>query len=443
MERVTRKIPVVVFAAFSCFLGLAQTRYVSPRGDDGNDGVTQENAFATVDRALQAGASDIVCLPGIYCQRVDLSLSTQSRITLRKLGTEGRVIFKNPDHILLDSGRERRVTGRVHRFKVGPGVVFDDSNNRIYQEGVPDRHSRILPDERHPLQGGADYRCQSTIIYRCVAEDRAAAIKEMNSCGDTCRWYFDAEKGTVYFSRPESSSSRTPICFSDGKPFFEGADGTTTVSMYGIEVWYMSVNVADMDHPLLVDCASRYVYGMGAFAWNCSSEATFVRCEAESCANGPVGDGFNAHATEDRPASAVLIGCWSHDNNDDGFSDHENCSSIIRGGLFEYNGTGVTPAYGARNVSIGVMARRNFCGFVSAGRASADGEAAGSITCYDCVAMHNTRKARDHYKFPSQKPRWCDFGVYGEGHTGTFINCRAEGTPLDFNAVPGGIMVVR
>jgi hypothetical protein len=108
------------------------------------------------------------------------------------------------------------------------------------------------------------------------------------------------------------------------------------------------------------------------------------------------GDGFNAHATNSgetyaHQSGTILENCWSHDNTDDGYSEHARGESFIIGGLFEYNGkAGVTPSYGAHCTCIGVVSRHNFSGFLITGTCN-DGGSGNQMVCIDCLAYENNR----------------------------------------------------
>lgn len=62
-------------------------------------------------------------------------------------------------------------------------------------------------------------------------------------------------------------------------------------------------------------------------------------------------DGINSHAS----GHTILIDVKSHDNRDDGFSPHDDCTYEVWGGEYYNNGKGnVIPALGARGFCVGV-----------------------------------------------------------------------------------------
>lgn len=412
----------------------AVVRYVSPCGSDASSGITASEPMLTVDCALSDGADTVLCLAGTYFQQVNLRLASAPRIVISAMDG-ANVVFKHPQSVLA-SGGERREAGKVYSFHVSSDVTFHDRNNRIWQEGIPDGNTLILPHERHPLQRGATYRSPATIIYRCAATSLRQAMDEIER-SDSSKWFFDETQRRVYLSRPVSISASNPVCYSTGADFFAGGNGGKSVEMNGIEVWYMTVNVNGMLYPVIADCAARYVFSGGAFCWHNATGATFIRCEAVSATYGNTGDGFNGHSTPGHSTSATLIDCWSHDNCDDGFSDHERCRSTLMGGLFEYNGkAGVTPAYGSHNVSHGVLSRCNYSGFLYVGTVEDPADGPGSMTCSDCVSQNNDRQPTPLFKFPVHPALGVGYGVEGEGNTASLVRCVSIGDKQQTFAAP-------
>lgn len=439
----TGRITVVALFAFYALMTSATTRFIAPHGSDLNDGLTPGTPMLTADAALLSGADVIVCDSGVYYQHINLRLTDRARITIKTRYSGGKAVFKAPGSTLLSDGSERAEGGRVYSFAIGENVQIHDRNNRLYQEGIPDRNTAITEAERHPLQNGATHRCRGTIIHRCAATSLADALREIEA-SDSCKWYFDEAQRRIFLSRRVTSSAHHPICYSAGTNLFGGADSGTAVEMSGIEAWYMAINVNDMLQPMLTRCAARYAFSGGGFYWHNATGATFVHCEAESATYGNTGDGFNGHSTEGRHTQATLIHCWAHDNCDDGFSDHERCRSTILGGVFEYNGkAGVTPAYGSHNTSVGVLSRRNFNGFYCVGTVADPADSPGSMTCTDCVSENNTRRPTPLFLFPAREATGYGFAVEGTGNSATIIRCQSISDRVPHHATPGASIKIQ
>ena len=122
----------------------------------------------------------------------------------------------------------------------------------------------------------------------------------------------------------------------------------------GLYVKYQPIDVSSLTNVTFSDCHVANACANGDYIFDSVENVAFIRCEAERCYKGDLGDGFNAHSDKTGDTFApqttfLLIDCWAHDNMDDGVSTHERSVGTVIGGLFEYNtlGSGVTPANGA------------------------------------------------------------------------------------------------
>jgi hypothetical protein len=198
-----------------------------------------------------------------------------------------------------------------------------------------------------------------------------------------------------------------------------------------IETNCMNFDVRNLTAQTLVECKCRNVDSPGGFRYDCALGAKFVRCEASRVSYGDYGDGFNGHNTnrkDDDPkargTTCELIDCWSHDNYDDGYSDHEASETIIRGGLFEWNGKGgVVPSFGSHLTCYDVMSRHNNNGFNYVGEPN-DAGMYGQIVCYNCVAESN-----DNTLWGTATNELHGFNITGANNSAILINCKSINNP--------------
>lgn len=393
--------------------------YVSVNGSDNNDG-SLNSPFATVNKALSMNASDIYVLPGVYNQTIDLSLAMNADVNIYSYTPDGRVIFRDPNSIIAET--ENTVDGYSKVHSVSIDKSFAANNIWIFQDGVNDEATLISNEERHPLQRGYKYRCHDTKISVCEASTLANALLEIES-SDEYKWYLDTATSTLYFSRPTPITSDNPLCASFGKSLFENGDRNISLRICGIESKYMIFDVSRTSKSVITDCKAVNVCGSGAFLYNFTLSCEFVRCEAARCYSGVNGDGFNAHSTNtgeiySKQTTVSLIDCWSHDNNDDGYSDHERSEITIIGGLYEYNyKAGVTPSYGSHCTCYNVYSRNNYAGFYYVGTMDeAEGGQYGQMLCHCCVAENNNRGGAN-----------AGFRVDGDYNSMTLVGCKAIG----------------
>ena len=111
---------------------------------------------------------------------------------------------------------------------------------------------------------------------------------------------------------------------------------------------------------------------------------------------GSTGDGFNMtpQIGTERPfakdSTHTLIDCWSHDNRDDGYSDHGRSEGTIIGGLYEHNGKGgIAPAIGSHDTAYHAVVRSNASGVLLAGNTLGDGGIGTQVECFGVVAIGN------------------------------------------------------
>ena len=403
--------------------------YVSTNGNNSGDG-TATQPLATVNAALCRGAHSILIESGVYNQRINLSLARVGTVTIRNASVNGRVIFTNLDSILATT--ETPVTDHPTIFSAPCAYAFAATYRFIWVDGISDTATLITDSKRHPLERGKEYRCEDTRLTRCAATTLSAALTEIESASDY-RWFYDSDAHLVYFSRPTSISAEHPLRFSTGDSLFQDNSKRTSVIISGIETKYIKFNLTDIAQAYAADCRAANVYGAGCFTYDHTRSITFLRCEATNGQFGSNGDGFNAHSLFSGDAFAkqttvTLIDCWSHDNKDDGYSDHERSETTIIGGLYEYNGKGgVTPAYGSHCTCYDVYSRNNYAGFYYTGTAEqTEGGKYGQMLCISCVAESNRGGGQP-----------TGFVVDGTGNTGKCVSCKSIDNGTGYRADTG------
>lgn len=401
--------------------GLLSSAYVSAEGDDDAGTGSALAPFATVNKALESGASTILLSAGVYKQSIDLSKTQRPVVEIKNITTNEKVIFTPSNPILVQS--ETKVSGYTKVYSAPYTGALSQYLRWIWQDGVEDVTTEITDAERHPAQRGQQYRLLDTRIEKTSAATLSGALSEIDS-STNWKWFFDSDNGVLYFSRPQTVNSAHPICAAiNSETLFSNASRSKSVKLFNIEAKYMKINLNDMTNPEAYDCKDSCSFGDG-FSYDRCIGAKFVRCEACGAQYSGNGDGFNGHANNTgdplaRQITASLIDCWSHDNNDDGYSDHERSETILRGGLYEWNQKGgVTPAYGSHCSCYDVMARHNQNGFYYTGAAlPAEGGKFGQLICYNCVSIANTRASATY-----GRKGW---RIDGAGNKAILINCKS------------------
>lgn len=339
---------------------LAQA-HVAPTGSDSNFG-SANAPLATISAALNAiGGNGVIYLhPGRYgeSQRFSprLVAGAVKIIGVREGLSSGSyawptvVLGTRVTGITKTSGRSK-----VYQATV-PGLPALVDFQWAYQHGVEDPTTAIDGEYRFPQHRGRTHRLPDCAkLAKTSANILADALEEIDA-SVTPKAFIEA--GVLYFSIVGGGDGAAAEVYLDGPglvlPDTAGVAGS--LSVLGLKVMYGGLNLAPFSESELDEVR---VIGskVNAVDYNVLRYGALEVCCAGSQSQA-VGDGLNGHF------GAVVIGAgdlYSHDNWDDGFSDHEGCSSrLIGGGLVEYNGgTGLAPAYGSDSVARGFISVRN------------------------------------------------------------------------------------
>lgn len=391
----------------------------SATGSDTGDG-SASSPYATFTKALQATGQDTtIIFEGDTTETLNIGLKpTQKKITL--IGKTGKLnrIIKGTKITSLSA-----VSGETGIYSCPVTSFTQQDNYWIFQHEVADAKTLINdaanPYERSPYQRGKTHRCDSTRIIK------AASLAEVRSnlAGSTYSYYY--ESNTLYLSCPSSDFTNHPIYLPTSAYAIGGNSRSVEVNIVNVECWYGAIVANNCCNSVFKDCAAKFTYGAGAIRYDTATGIQFIGCEACMNTNGTdTGDGFNGHGVIDavsglpKVTTCQLVDCWSHDNNDDGYSDHENCETIVRGGLYEYNKkAGCTPASGAQSACYNVVSRHNYRGFYYV-NASQDAGVYGQALFYGCVAEDNSIAG---------------FAVAGTGNQVECIDCKSLNNPVGYH----------
>lgn len=380
-------------------------------GNDTNPGTTESAALATFAAAFsKTGVDTTIILIGDTTERLNIKTKSNQR-SVRLIGKRGlvnRIICGTK----IDSGTLVAGTTNVYQTPLSSFSAAD--NFQLFQHEVFDESTLIPDNERHPLQRGKTYRCDSTKIT-CVTSLDAVKTSE----GYT--FFYDTDAQMLYVKIKEGTTLAANPVYIPGGSGISGNDGSVAFEMVNIECWYGSISLRFCHGGRAIDCAAKYAFGGGAWSWEAAIGVELIRCEAARAFSGSsTGDGFNAHSATTDPALAkhtvaTMIDCWSHDNNDDGYSDHERCETTIIGGLFEYNvKAGLTPAFGCHDTIYNAYCRKQVNnGIALVGSATAaEGGRGSQIFVIGCICENNTN---NYYVSGDKSGKDENFGK--------FVNC--------------------
>lgn len=380
-------------------------------GNDTNPGTTESAALATFAAAFsKTGVDTTIILIGDTTERLNIKTKSNQR-SVRLIGKRGlvnRIICGTK----IDSGTLVAGTTNVYQTPLSSFSATDYF--QLFQHEVFDESTLIPDNERHPLQRGKTYRCDSTKITRVTSLDAVKTSEDYT-------FFYDTDAQMLYVKIKEGTTLATNPVYIPGGSGISGNDGSVAFEMVNIECWYGSISLRFCHGGRATDCAAKYAFGGGAWSWEAAIGVELIRCEAARAFSGSsTGDGFNAHSTTAGPALAkhtvaTMIDCWSHDNNDDGYSDHERCETTIIGGLFEYNvKAGLTPAFGCHDTIYNAYCRKQVNnGIALVGSATeAEGGRGSQIFVVGCICENNTN---NYYVSGDKSGKDENFGK--------FVNC--------------------
>jgi len=401
------KIEWDVYITSSFFASNKARVYISTDGLDTNTGdlaspvLTLRKAIRTVSKT-----GEIIVLNGDYVGEViDFS---DFNILKAASGARVRFIYGNKVVLAPLSGANTRVyeTNYV-------GAIA--ANSYLWQHDIEDEETVIAIADRHPLHRGKRTRMSSTRIYP------AASIAEIESTTDKLMWFKSGD--TVYFSKTNGSDlSVNPVVIPYSVSLY--ATKEKNISFQNIEFLYCNIKTQYLSGKF-IDCYFGMSNNSGMIIYDLTTGLSFENCEV----SGGNNDGFNGHTytpnsfKHTKQTNVTSINCYSHDNSDDGDSCHEYSETNIIGGLYEFNGNGITPAAGGHCNCTNVMASNNGVhnwttdqagkGFNTSGAATDDGVGT-NIYCYGCISKNNI------------------IGFLGLDVSSKFINCISQNNTTPF-----------
>ena len=365
--------------------------YLSLNGDDDNDGLDSEHPVQTVGRAKSLIGDDgtLFIMEGEY-DNYDFDFSSFAKV----IGV-GSVVFSKYQAKITSASLASGYT-RVYEYQ-DQSVIIPDNMYHIWQHDIPDTSTLISDADRHPLQKNKTHRLPSTRLYK------AESIAEIESTTNKQMFYYDSTTRTTYFSIVEGSNlGDNPVVIPVNNTKYYSAKSKKKVYIENISIKYCGFKTKNL-YGEIVNMSVGMNYGAGAFMFDDTTDLVVRGCEGYGAYTPTAGDGFNTTGNAQFGLARIyMFDCWGHDNADDGESCHQYCLVIQRGGLFEYNGSGCTPAVGGHGEYYNVTCRYNGgwdwvsdnggSGFSAQGVNDTIG--ATVMKCYNCVSVGNTTNYR-------------------------------------------------
>lgn len=334
---------------------------ISPTGDDINGDGTLATPFSTLNRAIDAvnGNGVVYVTSGTYAPQQITPSKVKGRVDI--IGQRNSLNTGQYGFPVINLANKltgiTKTTGRTKVYQATVSGLPSLANfNWAYQGGVADPRTLIPNNERNPQHKGRTHRLQNfTKLIKTTAGTLNDALSEMDS--DPLPKAF-VDSGILYFTIVGGGDGAAADIYLDAQtglvsPATRGMAGELNIT--GLDVRYGGVDLRPFvkSH---VDELTVQGSRLNCVDYNVLSYGTLEVC-ASGSQGGTVGDGLNGHAGAVITSGADL---YSHDCQDDGFSDHAGCTSRLQGGVVEYNGGGgLTPAYGSDHVAVNFISRKN------------------------------------------------------------------------------------
>lgn len=351
--------------------------YVSPTGNDDNLG-TEDNPIYSISKAKEIldENGQLIFLDGDY---FDYDLDLSAFKTMKGLaGSKVRFIYGHRiDQATLVSGFSKVYSSPYTHNGTWTNVYS------LWQHDIEDDRTNIQMDKRHIVHNGLVNRLQS---YRLTSVN---SIEEVELSATPC-YYYDSANGIMYFQKVNGSDlSLNPIVIPRNESVV--SSNVQQVNHSNFSILYKAITTSMLTGELR-DISCMYVNNLaGCFITNNTISLRLVRCRAGGGSN----DGFNGHRTTtvtdvyNNYVVLELVDCWAHDCVDDAESHHGYCRVFVRGGLYEYSGSGCTPASGCHGYYENVTVQNcEVTGFQAQGT-SLDNGIGTNIHCYNCVSDSN------------------------------------------------------
>lgn len=330
------------------------TFYVSTDGDDTNDG-SSSAPFATIQAALDAGATTVIVEPGVYRKGVSAIGKDSVRIMMAQGSTYSLTSLIDRPKVIIDGGEDLEL--EAYEDSILSCAYECEETDNIYKVFI----SQTLDPVYSTGRSGA-YNVTLWEIVDGIEDVKLVPVLTYDECAATAgTWFYDGE--TIYVNPSEGITDASYTLIPGDISYCIYLLNCRNVVLEDIYCRYANTScfyVKQCNDVTMRRCfASHAAKGQG-FALDYSN-GSFYKCEAWKIYN----DGFNIHGFGD----THFFDCSGYYNYDDGISHHDGCTGSIIGGEYHHNGKGgvASPTYGAMIDVYDTFCHDNAYGIYAAG----------------------------------------------------------------------------
>ena len=308
--------------------------FISPNGDDSNNGLTASAPKKNVAACVTAGATRISAKRGVYSENILLSnigeleiFPTDNDLTYAVGEERNPVVFDTSDSVAVSSFAAYNSIKRA---------AYSNSGNTQFDKVFTKQSQPPVVSEYGSRYNSAIWLMSGDEKTVCVKLKPVLTLAECEAETNT----FSYVDGYIYINADWTNVEKVIVPTNWGTGFY--VNGAERFVLKEVEVRFSGSYDIDIRNCAYFDfykCACKYTsYGSGFHPFN--SNGVMTACYATKNYDGYGISGYG-HTT--------YIDCVSEFNFDDGMSHHNGTSGTVIGGRYEGNGKGGnTPAYGAK-----------------------------------------------------------------------------------------------
>ena len=309
--------------------------FISPDGNDSNDGFTESTPKKTVKACVNAGAKKISAKRGIYNEIVQF------------WDIEELEIFPTDNDLTYAVGVEREpiVFDTSDTVAVSSFAIYNSIKRAAYSNTANTQFDKVFTKKTQTPLYGSDYGSRYNATVWLLSEDEKSVCIKLKPVLTVAECEAEANTftyvdGYIYINASWTNVAKVVVPMNWDCGIY--INGAKRFVLKEVEVRFAGSYNIDIRNCAYFDfykCACKYTsYGSGFHPFN--SNGTMTACYATKNYDGYGISGYG-HTT--------YVDCVSEFNFDDGMSHHDGTEGTIIGGRYEGNGKGgITPAYGAK-----------------------------------------------------------------------------------------------
>ena len=294
-------------------------KYVSNNGSDENTGESDAHPYATLQKALDEGASTIYIERNYYYNQSVVAPKNLGSVTILPYGNKADKIYFLGGH-------------RISDFEAYEGVYRKQFSGVNYTEVFVDKTLSPLNSNSRPSPNAVLW--ESSGLVDDYMMNPVLSLSELKENKGSL--YYD---GTYTYINPNNIDNEFWLPETDGGLDFSGIQKLEVTDLAVDYYLGRAIQVRDINDLDLESVHAHHSTTSNGFMLD-NSSGDLKNCKARKNRN----DGFNIHFT----GNINLYNCEGDDNGDDGASPHEDAKITIYGGSYSRNEKGgFSPAYGA------------------------------------------------------------------------------------------------